>query len=569
MSINTKFEDMVYQRSDFDGLYATMKGCLQEMESAQSGDELIAVMLKLDKLSRNLRTMRSLCHVRYTINTKDAFYAAEHDVFNQALPRFGEFGAEAARIVLESPYRQDVAARYGEHLLEKYEIQRKTFKPEIINDLQEENRLTSEYQKLMASAEIDFEGEKRNLSGMTPFMQSTDRDMRRRASLASWGWIAAQQDKLDDIYNQLVQVRHRIGQKLGYKNFIPVAYARMGRTDWNQQDAQAYRAQIAESVVPLAQKLYKEQAARLGIEDMKFYDYSLTFTTGNPTPKGEEAYLVEQARIMYEELSPQTGEFFNTMIDRNLMDLTTKPGKANGGYMTFFPDYKAPFIFSNFNGTSGDVDVLTHEAGHAFNGYLQRDVELSDLADFTSEVAEIHSMAMEFFTHPWMKRFFKEDTTKYYYDHVVSAIQFLPYGASVDELQEWVYEHPDATPAERHAQYRLIEKKYMPHLDYDGVAYLEQGARWQKQLHLYLYPFYYLDYTLAQMCALQYFTWDMQDHEAAWASYLDVCKRAGRVPFKKLAVEAGLKNPFEHGTIASITPALEKYLDGLDKSTIK
>ena len=226
------------------------------------------------------------------------------------------------------------------------------------------------------------------------------------------------------------------------------------------------------------------------------------------------------------------------MIDRNLMDLTTKPGKANGGYMTFFPDYKAPFIFSNFNGTSGDVDVLTHEAGHAFNGYLQRDVELSGLADFTSEVAEIHSMAMEFFTHPWMKRFFKEDTTKYYYDHVVSAIQFLPYGASVDELQEWVYEHPDATPAERHAQYRLIEKKYMPHLDYDGVAYLEQARAGKAAAPVPVSVLLSGLYAGADVFP-QYFTWDMQDHEAAWASYLNVCKRAGACRSKSWRLKPG------------------------------
>ncbi len=565
----TKFQDMTYTRPDFDALYAQMKDGLKAMENAKSGAELIAAMKQLDQLGRHLSTMRSLCHVRYTINTKDPFYTEENDVMDRELPRFAEFSAEAARIVLESPHKDAVAKEYGEHLLEKYEVQRKVFKPEIVEDLKEENRLRSEYQKLMASAEIEFEGETRNLSGMIPFMESKDRDMRKRASLASWGWIAGQQEKLDSIYSDLVKLRHGIGKKLGYDNFIPVAYARMGRTDWNQQDAKAYRAQIVESVVPLAQKLYKEQAARLGIADMKFYDYNLMFLEGNPTPKGEEAYLVEQAKVMYDELSPETGEFFGTMIDRNLMDLTTKPGKANGGYMTFFADYKAPFIFSNFNGTSGDVDVLTHEAGHAFNGYLQRNVELSDLTDFTSEVAEIHSMAMEFFTHPWMKRFFKEDTTKYYYSHVVDAVLFLPYGASVDELQEWVYEHPDATPAERHAAYRAIEKKYLPHINYDGVEFLEKGARWQKQLHIYLYPFYYLDYTLAQACALQYFTWDMRDHEAAWKSYLDVCRRAGQVPFKKLAVEAGLKNPFEHGTIAAITPPLEAFLDSLDKSKIK
>ncbi|NLD01701.1 MAG: M3 family oligoendopeptidase, partial [Clostridiales bacterium] len=429
----TKFSQMEYKRPDFNALFDEGKAMLGRMEKAGSAQELFDAMQALDNEIRHLATQRTLAHIRYTINTKDEFYDKENDTFDEELPRFQEIGTEAARIVLESPYKDDVAQKYGPHLLEKYEVQRKVFKPEIVEDLVEENKLSSEYQKLMASAEIEFDGKKHNLSGLIPYMESTDRGVRRAANAASWGWIASRQQELDELYDKLVKVRHRIGQKLGYENFIPVAYARMGRTDWNQEDARRYRDQIVESVVPLTGKLYREQAQRIGISDMKNYDYSLMFLSGNPTPKGEEAYMVDQAKVMYRELSPETDAFFGIMTGQELMDLTTKPGKANGGYMTFIDDYKVPFIFSNFNGTSGDVDVLTHEAGHAFQGWLQRDVELKDIADITSEVAEIHSMSMEFFTHPWMERFFKEDTEKYFYSHVVDALSFLPYGASIDE----------------------------------------------------------------------------------------------------------------------------------------
>ena len=565
----TTFSQMTYKRPDFDALFGQGKDLLQKMEGAKTKEELFQGMKELDEGMRGLATQSTLAHIRYTINTKDEFYNAENDVYDEALPRFAEIGTEAARIVLESKFRDDVAAKYGEHLLEKYEVQRKVFKPEIVEDLIEENKLSSEYQKLMASAEIQFDGKTLNLSGLIPYMESKDRSVRRDANQASWNWMAGQQVKLDYLYDQLVKIRHRIGQKLGYDNFIPVAYARMGRTDWDQEDAKRYRDQIVESVVPLTQKLYREQAQRIGIKDMKNYDYALMFMTGNPTPKGDEAYMVDHAKTMYKELSPETDEFFKTMTSQELMDLTTKPGKANGGYMTFLDDYKVPFIFSNFNGTSGDVDVLTHEAGHAFQGWLQRDIELKDLSEITSEVAEIHSMSMEYFTHPWMEGFLKEDTEKYFYAHVTDALYFLPYGASIDELQEWVYEHPHAAPSERRAKYREIEHKYLPHLDYDGLEFLEEGGRWQKQLHVYLYPFYYLDYTLSQICALQYFAWDMKDHKAAWQSYLTLCRQSGLLPFKKLVPQSGLMSPFEEGTIAKITPALEYYLDGLDKNQIK
>ncbi len=564
-----KFSEMKYERPDFDRVYGEMKALLGRLEGAKSAEDFFAALKELDRQGRTLATQATLCQIRHTINTRDEFYTAEQDVMDEALPRFQEIPTETARVTLASPFRDEVAKAYGPHLLEKFEVQLKTFKPEIVPDLVEENKLGSEYEKLMASAQIEFEGEKRNLSGLIPFMESTDRDMRKRANAAHWNWIAEQGNTLDELYGKLVRVRQRIAEKLGYQNFIPVAYARMGRTDWTPEDAKVYRAQIAESVVPLTQKLYREQAARIGIKDMKNYDYQLEFLSGNPKPQGEEAYLVSHAKEMYRELSPETDAFFGVMTGQELMDLTTKPGKANGGYMTFLPDYKVPFIFSNFNGTSGDVDVLTHEAGHAFQGWLQRDVELSAISDYTSEVAEIHSMSMEFFTHPWMEGFFGPDTEKYYYSHVVDALKFLPYGASIDEFQEWVYENVDATPDQRRAKYRELERKYLPHLDYDGMEFLEKGGRWQKQLHVYLYPFYYLDYTLSQVCALQYFTWDRKDHGKAWESYLTLCHESGRLPFKQLVPKSGLKSPFVNGTIASVTPELEKYLDGLDRSKIK
>ncbi|MDO5734023.1 MAG: M3 family oligoendopeptidase [Eubacteriales bacterium] len=564
-----KFSEMKYERPNFLELFDEMKGLLAKMREAEDQDSFFSAILELDDLSGKLQTQGTLAYVRHSIDTTDEFYDKEREVFDEESPRFGEIGSELATIVLESPHRKAFADKWGKHMLEKFELQQKTFKPEIIEDLVLENKLSSSYDKLIASAEIEFQGEKYNLSGLAPFAQNKDREVRKAASFALNNWLAEREGELDQIYADLVEVRDRIAKKLGFESFIPLAYARMGRTDWTAADAKVYRKQIAEHVVPLTQKLIAEQQERLGLSEMKFYDYSLSFLSGNPKPLGEEEYLVASASEMYNELSPQTAEFFQTMTSQELMDLTTKPGKSGGGYMTFIHDYKVPFIFSNFNGTSGDVDVLTHEAGHAFQGWLQRNTRPSFLADFTMEVAETHSMAMEFFTHPWMEKFFGEDCEKYYYSHVADALRFLPYGASIDEFQEWVFENVEASPEERRAAYRRIEEKYLPHLKYEDCPYLANGGRWQRQAHVYAMPFYYLDYTISQVCAFQYFLWDLKDHEAAWQSYLKNCERAGRVPFTELVAECGLKNPFKEGCIASITPGLEEYLDSLDKSKIK
>lgn len=564
-----KFKDMKYERPEYDELLKKGLILAEKVKNAESFEESLKSYMELDKMESYLSTMGSLCYVRASINTNDEFYKKEEDVLNEKMPELQAVFTGTARAVVEGKYKEDYKNKFGGYMLEKLEISLKTFKPEIIEDLVEENKLSTEYEALIASAQIEFEGETYNLAGLGPFQQSKDRETRHKANDASWGWLWERQDKLDEIYDKLVKIRTRIAKKLGFDNFIPVAYARMDRTDWDLKDARIYREQIAKYVVPFAQELYRAQSERLKIKDMKNFDYNLEFLSGNPKPMGDEKYLVPRALKMYKELSPETGEFFQTMVDSELMDLTTKPGKRGGGFMTMFPDYGAPFIFSNFNGTSGDVDVLTHEAGHAFNGYLQKDIAPRILCDMTMEVAETHSMSMEFFTHPWMAEFFGDDTEKYYYAHVCDAIKFLPYGASVDEFQEWVYLNPEKTPEERRKKYREIEHKYMPHLDYNGFEYLENGGRWQKQAHIYSMPFYYLDYTLSQVCAFQYFVWDRKDHKSAWESYLNCCKRSGFVPFKELLKECKLNSPFEDGCIDAVLPGLKEFLSSLDMNKIK
>lgn len=564
-----KFSQMKYERPDVEKLIKEAEEIINRMGQAKSFDEFNKALLEYDKIGGFLDTQFTLAYVRNKIDSRDKFYDEEKNFWDEKSPLIQELDSKMVNALLDSNFKKEIEEKYGDHLIEKLEVQKKTFKPEIIEDLVQENKLTSQYQKLTASAMVTYEGEKRTLISMGKLTVDPDREVRRKAQEVVWAWYNDNLEELDKIYDDLVKVRHTIGKKLGYDSFIPVAYARMGRTDWDMEDARKYRKQILESVVPLVNKLIKDQSERIGIKDMKFYDYGLDFLSGNPTPQGDEEYLVNHAKKMYKELSNETDEFFNVMVNQELMDLSNKEGKAPGGFMTQLTDYEVPFIFSNFNGTSGDVDVLTHEAGHAFQGYLNRKIRPRILTSFTSEVAEIHSMSMEYFTHPWMEGFFGKDTEKYYYSHVLSALKFCPYGASIDEFQEWVYLNPEVSPEERRKQYREIERKYLPHFDYPEIKYLQDGGKWQRQLHVYLYPFYYLDYTISQICALQYFVWDMKDHKAAWESYLEICKLAGMVPFKKLAPQVGLKSPFEEGSIAEITPELESYMDSLDKSKIK
>lgn len=273
---------------------------------------------------------------------------------------------------------------------------------------------------------------------------------------------------------------------------------------------------------------------------------------------------------MYKELSNETEEFFNVMTQKNLLDLVSREGKAPGGYCTYIANEKVPFIYSNFNGTSGDVDVLTHEAGHAFQVYSSRNYEVLEYNWPTTEACEIHSMSMEFFAWPWMNLFFKEDEDKYKFSHLSGGLIFIPYGVAVDEFQHFVYANPNATPDERKAMWREIEKKYLPMRNYSEYPFVEKGTFWFKQMHIFEIPMYYIDYTLAQVCAYQFWIKSQNDNtkESAWSDYLRLCQAGGSVSFLKLIELANLDNPFEDGSIAKIADPISYYLNSVDDSKL-
>jgi M3 family oligoendopeptidase len=537
---------------------------LQKFKQADRIEIQDEAMKEMNAIRNDFNTMANICYIRHTVDTNDEFYKQEQDFFDEVEPEMKGLVTEYYKALVNSRFRSELEKKWGKQLFALAETQLKTFSPEIIEDLQLENKLTSEYTKLVASAKIFFEGEERTLAQLQPFVESPDREMRKRASEARTNFFKEHEEKFDDIYDQLVKVRTKIAQKLGFKNFVELGYARLGRTDYNAEMVAKFREQVKEFIVPVAVKLRERQCERIGVDKLKYYDEAFSFQTGNPTPKGDAEWIIENGKKMYEELSPETNEFFRFMTKNELMDLVAKKGKASGGYCTYIENYKAPFIFSNFTGTSGDIDVLTHEAGHAFQVYESRHFEIPEYNWPTLEACEIHSMSMEFFTWPWMELFFKEDTEKYKFNHLSSALLFLPYGVAVDEFQHFVYENPNATPAERKQAWREIEKKYMPTRDYDGNDYLERGGFWQRQGHIYTTAFYYIDYTLAQICAFQFWKRSREDREQAWNDYLSLCQQGGSKSFTELVKVAGLISPFEEGCVQSVIGEIESWLNSID-----
>lgn len=560
------FKDYEYKRPNVDEMVQQANELVARFEQADSLATQIDVINDMNSIVADFSTQENLVYIRASIDTNDEFYKAERDFIDEVAPRMEDITTNYYKALVASQFRPELEQKFGKQLFDLADYQIKSFSPEIIELLMQENKLVSEYNKLVASAEIAYKGETYTLAQLGAFAESTDRAERKEILELRTAFFAGHEAEFDRLYDELVKLRHEIATTLGYKNFVELGYVRMNRVDYNAEMVQNFRDQVRDFIVPISQKLYARQAQRIGVERFKFYDEALEFTTGNAKPQGDPDWIVENGRQMYKELSPETHEFFEFMIERDLMDLVAKKGKESGGYCTFVEGYNSPFIFSNFNGTSGDIDVLTHEAGHAFQVYRSRDIEVPEYLWPTYESCEIHSMSMEFFTWPWMELFFKEQAEKYKFSHLASGLQFLPYGVAVDEFQHVVYENPTMTPQERKEAWRKIEKKYLPQRDFDGIEYLENGGFWQRQAHIYNSPFYYIDYTLAQICAFQFWQRSREDFDSAWKDYLHLCDLGGSMSFTKLVQEAGLISPFEDGCVKSVIGTIEQYLNDVDDS---
>jgi len=559
-----KFNEYEYIRPDYNIIKEKYLNLINDFKNSATADEQYTILKKINALANNVDTMSQLVYIRNSINSADEFYDTEKDYMDMTSPKFYGLRIEFYKQLLNSRFKEELTDKIHPQLITLAEMEIKTFSDEAIPLMQEENKLISEYDKLISSAKIEYDGKLLNLSQMQPYMESKDRRIRKEAHEKSSNFFKENEAKFDLIYDKLVKIRHQIALKLGFNNFIELAYLRNGRSDYNSEDVRNFREHVLKYIVPITNELRERQAKRIGVDEFKYYDIPLNFISGNPTPKGNKDWIMERTKKMYEELSPETHEFINIMIDRELFDLETKPNKQAGGYCTFLHDYKSPFIFANFNGTQDDVTVVTHEAGHAFQTYQSRHFDAPEYSFPTSEAAEIHSMSMEFITWPWMELFFEKDIEKFKFFHLADSLCFIPYGVTVDEFQHIVYEYPDMTPDERKKAWRDIEKKYTPYKNYDDNEFLNKGTFWFKQGHIFSSPFYYIDYTLAQICSYQFWLRFNENRKEAWEDYLKICKIGGSQSFLEILKAGNLESPFEESTINSVASKIKEYLNTID-----
>jgi M3 family oligoendopeptidase len=540
---------------------AARYGAINEALDEGSAEGRRRALTGWDSLRREIDSWSAMVRLRFQQDTADAAARADRDYADELAPVAAGFETALKRRLLADPDRAGLESLVGSHALQLWEMDVTTFDPVIADDLVEEAKAESRYTSLMAACEITIGGARVNLAGLEPFAQSLDRETRHRAERLRWEFFAANGAELDAIYDTLVKLRHGMARKLGYENYLPLGYRRMRRVDYGPSEVARYRDQVAEHVVPLVADLLDRRGADFGVDRLAFWDEALVDPDGNPRPAGGHDHLVEQAETMFDRIDKRLGDFYRVMKTGRFLDLENRPSKAGGGFCTSFPTHGVPYIFANFNGTDHDIKVFTHEMGHAFQNWQSRFQPGVDYLWPTKESAEINSMGLEFLSHPQMALLVGEDEAERFRRvHLMQSLSFLPYGVCVDHFQHEVYARPEATPAERHAMWQTLERRYLPWRDYGDLDYPAKGGLWQAKPHLYVAPLYYIDYTLAMCCALQFWVRSLDDYPGAIDAYVELCGRGGSAPFQDLVRSAGLVSPFAAGALAEVVTAAAKRL---------
>lgn len=563
-----KFKEMQYIRPDIEEVKDNFKGLIEKLEKAVSYEDVRQCYLEADAYTRHMASMQTLVHIRHSIDTRSVFYDEENKWWAMTLPQLSVLTQQYTKLLLNNPFRKQLENEFGSVAFKNAELEFNSFKEEIIEDLQKENLLKDAYSKELASAQIPFKGGIYTISQLSPFKNSTDDEERLEAWKAEGSWYKQHQSKLDEIYDNLVKVRDKMGKALGYDNYLGLGYNRMKRNCYGKEEIETFRKAVVKYIVPLCETIYKDNAKRLGFTyPLSFADAILSFRSGNPKPAGNPDEILQAGKKFYDELSPETSEFFNKMLDMEMLDVLSTEGKQAGGYCTPVFDAHMPFIFANFNGTAHDVEVISHEAGHAFEVYLNIDRVPSDCCFPSMEAAEVHSMSMEFFADEWAEDFFKDDAKKYLYTHLADGLTFIPYGCLVDHFQHNVYEHPEWTPRQRHDEWKRLLEIYMPWMKLDGeIPFYADGEGWQRQTHIYTSPLYYIDYCLARTVSLVFWSMIQNDREDAWNHYMAYTKEGGGMTFLDLLKCAGLPSPFDENCLKEIS---EKAYETLQKMDLK
>jgi len=527
-------------------------------ERLATGD-VAAVLAEWNALRAPVWSWLSWVNLRHRQDTTDAAVSAQKKVRDSIEASWEQEELAVERALLDLP-RPTLESAVPAQAIAKWSAAVAAVNPAIRDEREQENALVSEYTKLLGGASFEVDGVTHDLTTIGGPATSGDRSERERAARAKWGWMAENRGELDRIFDELTVLRDGMATSLGHQDFVETGYLRMSRVDYGPDDVARFRAAVREHMVPLGAALRERQAASLGVDTVMLWDEGVLEAGGNPSP-GPVSGMLDAGRAAFGRLDPRIGSFYGDMVDDGWIDLPARPGKAPGGFCTYLTAEKRPFVFCNATGVQRDARTLVHEVGHAFQKQASAGIELPELLHGTSDAAEIHSMALEFLAWPVMDEWFGDQAERYRRNHLAGAVLFLPYGLLVDEFQHEVYRAPQAGAAARHRAWADLESSWLPWRDSGDLPHVSEGGFWQQQRHIYAWPFYYVDYCLAQTVALQFWALAENDRADAMERYVALCARGGSLPFQALVRTTGLDSPFDDGAVAQVAQTVARALN--------
>lgn len=556
------FKDIKYERPDIAKFKECARNTRLKLMTSRDENTAAAALFEFQKQLTVVNTAYCLCNIMHDLNTSDEFFNAEMEFFDEAAAGVDEMSAYVFTGMLSCPCAPMLKERFGEMIFLKAQNRRDTISGDVLEELATESALENEYSQIQSEAQINFGGKTLTLSMMDPYLESTDRNVRMKAHKAVDEYYFSKREKFDDIYDKMVDVRTRIAKKLGYDSFTELGYKRMERYDYNREDVARFRDAIVKYIVPITVEIRRLQKERLDVDKLMFYDLPCIFKKGNPVPTVSMDDYSQASGEVFSRVFGKTPSFFNVLSEHGFTDLISRNSKTTGGYCAFLEEYAIPFILMNANGTADDVATMVHEGGHAYAAIKSAEVSpFSDCLSPTLETCEIHSTAMEYLTYPYMERYYGDSAESYRQLHMTLALLFLPYGCMVDEFQHEMYDRPELTPAKRHEIWKNLEAKYQPFINYENHPFHEMGGAWMKKNHIFTTPFYYIDYCLAQICALQLWDESRQDYKSALIKYNQLCESGGTDTFLKLLEGAGLQSPFDTDVIKRLAYTTCRFLD--------
>lgn len=557
-----KFSSLVYEQPDLNVLSDHFRRARLRVRLSMSPSAAAAAILDLQQPVQVFHSMATLARIRHDCDLSDPVYREAVRFFDHAEARVAQWTQSTYAALLDSRFRHDLEDLLGQSLLRKAVQLNKSVQDRTIADLSEENRLVTVYQQRISDIRIRFKAQNLNLSQLEPMLQGPDRNDRRAAHQAMNTVFAENKAWLDNCFSQLIAVRNRMSRKLGFTGFTELGYIRMERVDYARADVEKFRRFIQLYFVPICQEIRRLQKRRLELDHLMYYDLPCLFPQGNPPLICRPDQLVELTGKVMVSLLGDDGSFFAGLAEKDYVDALARPDKLGGGYCSTLLTQRVPFILTNASQTARDVTVLLHETGHALaslSGFPQ--MKIMEDHSPSLDLCEIHSTALEYLSYPCMPAYFAENAEDYTLMHMTESLLFLPYACAVDEFQHLVYDQPDMSADERHRVWHLLEQKYQPDLDYGEDGYFAEGGAWQKKEHIYASPFYYIDYALAQIAALDLWQISRKDAPLAMKKYRLLCDLGGRDTFLQQLSEAGLSSPFEEGTIKKIAYAVCDFLD--------